>query len=55
MQALVEDSLVDHPAVLLDPHCFELASRASAALANLYQATGQRRARAKSLPGGMEL
>ena len=40
-QAFVEANLVDHPAIQLDPHWFELASRANAALADLYQAIGR--------------
>jgi hypothetical protein len=42
LQAVVEEHLASHPAVLLDPECFALASRASEALADLYQALGRR-------------
>lgn len=42
LQAVVEENLVDHPAVVLDPEWFALASRASEALAALYQAIGSR-------------
>ena len=42
LQAVVEENLVDHPAVLLDPEWFALASRATEALADLYQAIGGR-------------
>lgn len=42
LQAVLDDHLLDHPAVVLDPECFALASRASEALAELYQAIGER-------------
>ena len=42
LAAVVEEHLVDHPAIVLDPECFRLASRAAEALADLYQAIGRR-------------
>jgi hypothetical protein len=38
----VEDNLIGHPAVLLDPEWSSLASRAAEAPADLYQAIGRR-------------
>jgi hypothetical protein len=42
LQAVVEEHLASHPAVLLDPECFALASRAAEILADLYQGIGRR-------------
>lgn len=42
LQAVLDDHLLDHPAVALDREWFAWASRASEALAQLYQAIGRR-------------
>ena len=40
-ERLLEQDLAEHPAVVLKPRWFQLASRASDALAELYQEIGQ--------------
>jgi hypothetical protein len=41
IERLVEQDLAEHPAVVLKPRWFQLASRASDALAELYQEIGK--------------
>jgi hypothetical protein len=38
---MVDENLTEHPAVVLNPRWFELASQASDALAELYQEIGR--------------
>jgi hypothetical protein len=41
IERLLEQDLAEHPAVVLKPRWFQLASRASDALAELYQEIGK--------------
>ncbi|MGH6897448.1 MAG: hypothetical protein ACREJ5_13030 [Geminicoccaceae bacterium] len=41
LERLIDDSLSDHPAVVLNPRWFELASHVGDALAELYQEIGR--------------